>query len=274
MKNTVHPTAIIEDGARIGAGVTVGPFSLIGNNVTLADGVVVDARVIIRGRTTIGERTRISAHAYIGGEPQDLSYRGEDTAIEIGADCIIRENATIHRGTAHGRGMTSIGNHVFMMVGSHVAHDCVVGDHVILTNNALLGGHSQIGDYAILGGAAAVQQRTRIGAHCFIGGLTGVERDVVPYAMAVGQHAEIAGINVRGLKRRGFDLPAILALRAAFRMFFNAHGPRAERIAAVEEAFGGVAAVGPLLDFLRAAGEKPLTLPRKAGWAHDDDLDA
>ena len=272
--NAIHPTAIIEDGARIGDGVTVGPFSLIGSAVTLADGVDVDARAIIRGRTTIGERTRISAHVYIGGAPQDLSYRGEDTAIEIGSDCIIREFATIHRGTARGRSVTTVGNHCFLMVGSHIAHDCIVGDHVILTNNAMLGGHAEVGDYAILGGGAAVQQRVRIGAHCFIGGVTGVERDVVPYAMAVGQHAVIAGINVRGLKRRGFDHAGIMALRAAFRLFFGTHGPRAERIAAVEQAYGAVAAVGPLLDFLRAAGDRPLTLPPKSGWALDDDPDA
>ncbi len=269
----IHPTAIIEDGAKIGADVTVGPYSLIGGEVSLADGVAVEARVIIVGHTSIGARTRISPLAYIGGEPQDLSYRGEDTAIEIGADCIIRENATIHRGTGRGRGTTTIGDHCFLMVGSHIAHDCVVGDNVILTNNAMLGGHAEIGDYAILGGGAAVQQYTRIGAHCFIGGISGVERDVVPYAMAVGQHASIAGVNVRGLKRRGFDRAAIHALRGAFRLFFDAHGPRADRIAAVEEEFGDVAAIGPLVDFLRAAGGRPLTLPRKAGWAHDDDLD-
>ena len=270
----IHPTAIVEDGARIGANVTVGPYSLIGSAVTLADGVDIDARVIIRGRTSIGARTRVSAHAYIGGEPQDLSYRGEDTAIEIGADCIIRENATVHRGTARGRGVTTVGNHCFLMVGSHVAHDCILGDHVILTNNALLGGHTEVGDYAILGGGAAVQQRVRIGAHCFIGGVTGVERDVVPYAMAVGQHAAIAGVNVRGLKRRGFDHADIHVLRSAFRLFFGTHGPRSERIAAVEQAFGKVAAVRPLVDFLNAAGDRPLTLPSKAGWGHDDDPDA
>ncbi len=270
----IHPTAIIEDGARIGADVTIGPYSLVGGAVELADGVDVDARVIIRGRTRIGERTRIAAHAYIGGDPQDLSYRGEDTAIEIGADCIIRENATIHRGTSRGRGTTTVGNRCFLMVGSHVAHDCVVGDNVILTNNAMIGGHSQIGDFAILGGAAAVQQFTRIGAHCFIGGLSGVERDVVPYAMAVGQHAVIAGINVRGIKRRGFTHADIMALRASFRLFFGSQGPRDERIAAVEGAYGSIAAVRPLIDFLRATGDRPLTLPRKAGWAHDDDVDA
>ncbi len=270
----IHPTAIIEDGARIGANVTVGPYSLIGSEVTLADGVDVDVRAIIRGRTSIGERTRVSAQAYIGGAPQDLSYRGEDTTIEIGADCIIRENTTVHRGTARGRGMTTIGNHCFLMAGSHVAHDCMVGDHVILTNNALLGGHTEVGDYAILGGGAAVQQFTRIGAHCFIGGVTGVERDVVPYAMAIGERAAIIGINVRGLKRRGFDHAEIMKLRSAFRLFFGTHGPRGERIAAVERAYGTVAAVGPFIDFLRAAGDRPLTLPSRAGWGHDDDPDA
>ena len=269
----IHPTAIVEDGARIGADVTVGPFSLIGSKVSLADGVTVEARVIILGRTTIGERTRIWPQAYIGGPPQDLSYRDEDTAIEIGADCIIRENATVHCGTVHGRGMTTIGNHCFMMVGSHVAHDCVVGDHVILTNNAMLGGHVEVGDFAILGGGAAVQQRVRIGVHCFIGGVSGVERDVVPYAMAVGQHASISGINVRGLKRRGFDHEGIMALRAAYRMFFSSHAPRAERIAALERAYGDVAVIAPLVEFLRSAGDRPLTMPPKAGWAHDDDLD-
>lgn len=274
MTHSIHPTAVVEVGAEIGADVTIGPYSLIGGAVKLAEGVSVDAGTIIRGRTAIGARTRISAHVLIGGEPQDLSYRGEDTAVEVGSDCIIRENATIHRGTARGRGTTTVGNHCFMMVGSHVAHDCVLGDHVILTNNALLGGHAQVGDYAILGGGSAVQQYTRIGAHCFIGGVSGVERDVVPYAMAVGQHAAIAGVNVRGLKRRGFDRAAIHALRAAFRLFFDSHGPRPERIAAVEDAYGDVAAVRPLVDFLRAAGDRPLTLPRRLDGAHDDSLDA
>jgi UDP-N-acetylglucosamine acyltransferase len=272
--STIHPTAIVEDGARIGTDVIIGPYSLIDRNVTLADGVDIDAHVIIRGRTSIGPRTRISPQVYIGGDPQDLSYRGEDTAIEIGADCIIRENATVHRGTAHGRGVTTIGDHVFMMTGSHIAHDCLVGDHVILTNNALLGGHAEVGDYAIVGGGAAVQQRIRVGPHCFIGGLTGVDRDVLPYAMANGQRPVISGINVRGLKRRGFSHADIMALRGAFRLFFSNHHPREQRIAAVAAAYGDVAAVRLLLDFLQASGHRPLALPRRAVWANDDDLDA
>ena len=272
--SNIHPTAIVEDGARIGADVIIGPYSLIDRDVTLADGVTVDAHVIIRGRTLIGPRTRISPQVYIGGDPQDLSYRGEDTAIEIGADCIIRENATVHRGTLHGRAMTTIGDHCFMMAGTHVAHDCIVGDHVILTNGAMLGGHAEVGDYAIVGGGAAVQQKIRVGAHCFIGGLTGVDRDVLPYAMANGQRPVISGINVRGLKRRGFSHADIMALRGAFRLFFSNHHPRVQRIAAVAEAYGEVAAVGLLLDFLHACGHRPLALPRRAGWASDDDLDA
>ncbi len=267
----IHPTAIVEDGASMGAGVTVGPFSIIGRDVTLADGVIVDSHAIVRGRTSVGARTVIGPHVLIGGDPQDLSYRGEDTEITIGTDCVIREHSTVNRGTARGRGRTSIGDHCFMMIGAHVAHDCIVGNHVILTNNTLLGGHSEIGDYAILGGASAVQQRTRVGAHCFIGGLVGVTSEVVPYAMVIGHRGEIVGVNVRGLSRRGFDRAAIHAIRSAFKLFFDASGPRAGRIAAVEAQYGDVPAVQPLVEFLRGVGERPLTLPRKNGGATDED---
>src|SRR5690606_2897603 len=134
---------------------------------------------------------------------QDVSYRGEPTAVEVGPDCVIREYATIHRGTARGRGVTTVGANCFLMVAAHVAHDCIVGNHTILTNQATLGGHSTLGDHAILGGLSAVQQRCRVGAHAFVGGLTAVVSDIVPFTMAVGQRAALAGINVRGLRRRG-----------------------------------------------------------------------
>ena len=175
------------------------------------------------------------------------------------------------RGTARGHGVTTLGDHCFMMVGSHVAHDCVLGDHVILTNNALIGGHAEIGDYAILGGAAAVQQRTRVGAHAFIGGLVGVTSDVVPYAMVIGHRGGIVGVNVRGLSRRGFDRKTIQKLRAAYAVFFGTAGPRADRIGALERQFGDVPAVMLIVDFLRSAGERQLTLPRKAGMRDDDE---
>lgn len=259
----IHPTAIVEDGARLGADVTVGAFSVVSSDAVLEDGVTLDAHVMIRGRTTIGARTRIAAFAVIGGEAQDLSYRGEPTTVTIGPDCVIREHVTIHRGTARGRGTTSIGAHCFLMIGSHIAHDCAVGDRVILTNQAVLGGHAEIGDYAILGGVAAVQQRCRIGAHAFVGGLTGVTRDIVPYAMATGRIARIAGVNVVGLSRRGFDRKTIHQLRAAYRFFFGGSGARADRLMALAEAFADVPAVDALVAFIRASGDRPLALPRE-----------
>ena len=267
----IHPTAIVEDGARLGADVTVGAFSVVGRDVTLEDGVTLDAHVLIRGRTTIGARTRVATFAVIGGEAQDLSYKGEDTAVVIGPDCIIREHVTIHRGTARGRGVTTLGAHCFVMIGAHVAHDCVLGDHVILTNQATLGGHSQIGEYAILGGLVGVQQRSRVGAHCFIGGMTGISRDVVPFVMATGRFARLAGINVVGLKRRGYEKEELHALHLAYRLFFLSQGSRAERLAALVEQFANVPAVGVLIDFIRATGNRPLALPREPGVGTDDD---
>jgi UDP-N-acetylglucosamine acyltransferase len=267
----IHPTAIVEDGARLGAGVAVGPYALIGREVTLGDGVAVDAHAIVRGRTTVGPGTAIGAHATIGGDPQDLSYRGEDTAVEIGPRCLLREYVTVHRGTARGRGTTTIGADCLLMVASHVAHDCIVGDKVILTNQATLGGHVQVGDQANIGGLAAVQQRCRIGAHAFIGGVCGVTVDVVPFVVALGNRAELAGLNTRGLKRRGFDRATIQALRGAYGMFFFTSGPRPERIAAVAEAFPGVPAVSVFLDFLRASGNRLLALPRGRDDQSDDE---
>ncbi len=259
----VHPTAIVEDGARIGADVSIGAFSIVGREVTVEDGVAIDAHAILRGRTTVGTRTRIGPFAAIGGEPQDVSYKGEDAGIAIGPDCIIREYVTIHRGTAKGRGMTTVGARCFLMIGSHVAHDCIVGDNVVLTNHATLGGHTDVGEHAILGGLAAVQQSTRVGAHAFVAGLTGVTRDIVPFVMVTGYRDSLGGINVIGLKRRGFDRDTIHALRAAYDAFFFTSGPRAERIARLSERFGGVAAVRKFVDFLRATGDRPLSLPRR-----------
>jgi UDP-N-acetylglucosamine acyltransferase len=267
----IHPTAIIEDGARLGAEVKVGPYAIVGRSVTLGDGVALDAHAIVRGRTTIGAHTTVGAFSAIGGEPQDTSYRGEDTAVEIGARCSIREYVTVHRGTARGRGLTTVGADCMLMVAAHVAHDCIVGDHVILTNQATLGGHVHVGEYAIVGGLSAVQQRCWIGAHCFIGGTSGVTRDVVPFAMANGQRVALAGINVRGLRRRGFDADTIHALRGAQRLFFALPGRRDERIAAVEHAFGGFAAVGQFVDFLKAVANRPLALPRRQDDEPDDE---
>jgi UDP-N-acetylglucosamine acyltransferase len=246
---------------------------VVGREVVLEDGVTLDPHVMIRGRTAIGARTRVATLAVLGGEAQDLSYKGEDTSLVIGPDCVIREHATVNRGTARGRGTTVIGANCFLMTAAHVAHDCVLGNNVILTNLATLGGHTTVGEYAILGGMTAVQQRTRIGAHTFIGGMSGVSRDVIPFVMATGRFARLAGLNVVGLKRRGYDKETLHALHQAYRLFFTTQGPRTDRLAAVTEKYGTVPAVMAMIDFIRDAGNRPLALPRDPTIGTDDDYD-
>lgn len=259
----IHATAIVEDGAVLGEGVRIGPHCIVGSHVTLGDGVILESHVVINGRTSIGDRTVLSPFAAIGGAPQDISYRGEDTELEIGPDCVIREQVTIHRGTASGRGKTSIGARCYLMIGAHVAHDCVLGEEVILTNQATIGGHSILEDHVILGGLSGVKQNLRVGAHAFISGFTGVTRDIIPYSASVGQPAELTGLNVVGLKRRGFDKEQIHRLRSAYRQFFTSVGPRKDRLAALRETLAGDEAVTYLVAFLEAGGDRPLALPRK-----------
>ncbi|MCB1486140.1 MAG: acyl-ACP--UDP-N-acetylglucosamine O-acyltransferase [Bauldia sp.] len=258
----IHPTAIVADGARLGAKVSIGPFSIIGPDVVLEDGVKVQSHALIEGHTTVGARTVVFPHSAIGGPPQDTSYQGEPTKVIIGSDCIIREQVTIHRGTARGRGETRIGNNCFLMISSHVAHDCVVADRVVLVNSATLGGHVQVGEHAILSGLVAVQQHCRIGAHAFIGGLSGVNADVLPFVSAIGDRAELGGLNIVGLKRRGFDRPTIHALRAAYKAVFEGGGTREDRVARVAEKYADVPAVLMIVDFIRAGGDRPLCMPR------------
>jgi UDP-N-acetylglucosamine acyltransferase len=258
----IHKSAIVEDGARIGSGVRIGPYAIIERDVVIEDDVVIHSHVVVSGHTTIGAGTQLYPFAAVGGPPQDTSYKGEPTTVVVGPNCIIREHATINRGTARGRGETRIGANCFMMIASHVAHDCLVGDRVVLVNNATLGGHVEVGEHAILGGLAAIQQHCRIGAHAFIGGLTGVNADVIPFASAVGERAELGGLNVVGLKRRGFDRPTIHALRAAYQAIFNGGGTRAERVGRVAEKYPDVPPVMMMVEFIRKSGDRPLCSPR------------
>ncbi|MBN9023679.1 MAG: acyl-ACP--UDP-N-acetylglucosamine O-acyltransferase [Rhizobiales bacterium] len=258
----IHRTAIVEDGARIGEGVRIGPYSIIERDAVIEDGVVIHSHVVISGHTTIGAGTQLYPFAAIGGPPQDTSYKGEPTTVIVGPNCIIREHATINRGTMRGRGETRVGAQCFMMVASHVAHDCIVHDRVVLVNNATLGGHVEVGEHAILGGLAAIQQHCRIGAHAFIGGLSGVNSDVIPFASAIGERAELGGLNVVGLKRRGFDRPTIHALRAAYQAIFTGGGTRAERVERVAEKYPDVPPVMMMVEFIKKSGDRPLCSPR------------
>jgi len=262
MSGGIHPTAIIEDGAQLGNGVAIGPYSIIGPEVVVGEGTRIAGHVEITGRTTIGANTVVFPFACIGCRPQDTSYADEPSSVRIGDNCIIREHVTIHRGTKRGRMHTEIGDHCFLMVGAHVAHDCILGSHVTMVNGATIGGLVEIGDYATLGGLAAVQQRLRVGAYAFVGGLTGVNAEIIPFAIAVGDRAELGGLNIVGLKRRGFDRPTIHALRASYREIFFGRGTLDERVERAAEQFSDMKAVMTIIDFVRQGGNRPLCTPR------------
>jgi len=258
----IHSSACVEAGAQLGAGVQIGPFCHVGPHVVLADGVRLVSHVSIAGVTSIGARTRIFPFASIGHEPQDLKYRGEPANLTVGEDCIIREGVTMNSGTAGGGSQTIVGARCAFLANSHVAHDCRLGDDIILSNNVLLAGHCHVGDFVIISGAAAVQQFVRIGAHAFIGGLAGVDKDVIPYAMALGDRAALAGLNFVGLKRRNFSRESIHDLRRAYRALFAPEGTLKERIENVATEFAGHAEVQQILDFLREGGERAICMPR------------
>jgi len=262
MKKAIHPTAVVEDGARLGAGVEVGPFCHIGPQITLGDGVRLVSHVSLAGDTAIGARTLIYPFASIGQPPQDLKYRGEPNWLLVGEDCLIREGVTMNPGTAAGGSETIVGPRCAFLANAHVGHDCRLGEGVILSNNVMLGGHCQIGDFANIGGGAAAHQFVRIGAHAFVGGLAGVEHDLIPFGIALGNRASLAGLNVIGLKRRGFSHETIHELRRAYKMLFNGGGALKERVAEVAEAFPGQEAVQQIVAFLRQGGDRAICVPR------------
>src|SRR5690606_31216394 len=201
----IHPTAIVESGARLGAGVKIGPYCLVGPEVTLGDGCELISHVVVAGHTTIGPRTRIFPFASIGHQPQDLKYKGEPSKLTIGSDCLIREGVTMNPGTAGGGLETVVGNNCAFLANSHVGHDCRVGNNVVFSNNVMLAGHCTVWDYCSLVVGAAVIQFARIGAHAVVGGMSGLESDMIPYGMAVCSRAHPSGINITALPRRGFS---------------------------------------------------------------------
>jgi UDP-N-acetylglucosamine acyltransferase len=217
----IHPTAIVDPGAVIGSNVSIGAYSVIGGQVELGDECEIGPHVTIEGKTSIGSRTRIFQFASIGGPPQDFSYRGEETRVEIGARVMVREYVTIHRGTVRGRGATVIGDDCYLMSYCHVAHDCILGQGVIMANSAHLGGHIEIGARAILGGIVAVHQFVRVGEYALVGGVSGVAKDVPPYTLASGSRIYVYGLNEVGLRRNGFPRDTIRKLKRAFKIAFR-----------------------------------------------------
>ncbi|MEG3640916.1 acyl-ACP--UDP-N-acetylglucosamine O-acyltransferase [Magnetococcus sp. PR-3] len=228
----VHATAVVESGAQLGEDASIGPYAVIGSDVVIDKGVEVGAHAVIQGHTHVGEDSVISSFSAIGLPPQDLGYQGEPTRVEIGKRCQIREYVSIHRGTEKGGGLTRVANDCMIMAYAHVAHDCRVGEHVIMANGATLAGHVELQEYAVIGGLTAIHQFARIGRHCFIGGASAVSMDVIPYASAAGNRAKVTGVNVVGLRRRGFSEEAIKAIRRTHRLILRA-GLRLEQ--ALEE---------------------------------------
>ncbi|MFH1080920.1 MAG: acyl-ACP--UDP-N-acetylglucosamine O-acyltransferase [Pseudomonadota bacterium] len=217
----IHPTAIVSPEAEIAEDVDVGAYSIIGPDVHIGKQTVVGPHVVIEAQTDIGERCRIYQFAAIGAAPQDLKFKGEKTRVIIGNDNTIREFVTIHRATAADNGMTIMGDHNLIMAYSHIAHNCILDNHIIMVNAANLAGHIHVEDYAIIGGLTGVHQFTRIGAHSMIGGASAVTRDVAPYLIVAGNHATTHGLNVVGLKRRGFKEGTINAIKRAYTLVFR-----------------------------------------------------
>jgi UDP-N-acetylglucosamine acyltransferase len=246
----IHPTAIIEPGARLGAGVSVGAYSIIGPAVAVGEGSVIGPHVVLEGHTRIGRNNRISQFASIGGPPQDKKYAGEDTAVEIGDGNTIREYVTINRGTAADAGVTRVGNDNWIMAYVHFAHDCQIGSHTIFANACELAGHVQVGDWAILGATTLVHQFVRIGAHSFTGMGTYLDRDLPPFVRAAGNMAQPYGINSVGLRRRGLQVASIEALKRAYKTLYRAGLGQEEVRRALEEQAKGCAEVGAMLSFL------------------------
>jgi UDP-N-acetylglucosamine acyltransferase len=259
----VHPTAIVAEGAELADGVSIGPFCVVGARARIGANTRLRSHVVIEGRTILGAGNDVHAFAVLGGPPQHTAYAGEDTQLVIGDDNVIREHVTMNIGTVRGGGVTRVGSNGFFMIESHVGHDCVVGDNVILTKQATLGGHCLIGDYVIVGGLAAVHQFTRVGRHAMIGGLAAVVKDVIPYGSVWGNHAHLEGLNLVGLKRRGFSRESINTLRSAYRLLFAEEGTFQERLADTIEAYSDSPEVMEIIDFIRADANRPLCLPQR-----------
>ncbi|SEN66099.1 acyl-[acyl-carrier-protein]--UDP-N-acetylglucosamine O-acyltransferase [Loktanella fryxellensis] len=259
MTATVHPTALVEDGAILGTGCTIGPFCVVGARVVLGADVVLKSHVVITGDTHVGDGTVIFSFAVIGEVPQDLKFDGEPTQLRIGARNRIREHVTVNTGTAGGGGVTRIGDDCLLMAGCHVAHDCRLGDRVIVVNSSAVAGHCVLEDDVIVGGLSGIHQFVRIGQGAIIGALSMVGHDVLPHGLVMGPRAQLEGLNLVGLKRRGMARADIAALRGAYAVLRDGEGTfhaRADTLAGTDNA-----AVQQVLDFIHGQSDRSFLTP-------------
>ncbi|AIK95797.1 acyl-ACP--UDP-N-acetylglucosamine O-acyltransferase [Candidatus Odyssella acanthamoebae] len=263
----IHPTTIIDPSAKIGKNFKAGPFCYVGPHVIVGNDVELKSHVVLEGHTTLGNCNTIYPFATIGHIPQDKKYSGETTYLEIGDDNIIREYVTMQPGTATDNKLTKIGNRGLFMVGTHIAHDCVIGNDVIFANHATLAGHVVVEDNVIIGGLSAVHQFVRIGAHAMIGGMSGVEQDVIPYGIVIGERARLSGLNLVGLKRRGFSQKSISALREAYRTLFTPETAEKastfqERLSQIKKEKSEIPEIESLINFIQGESHRNLCMPK------------
>jgi UDP-N-acetylglucosamine acyltransferase len=259
--SNIHPSAVIEDGAQIDPSAKIGPFCVVGPDVVLGGNVELKSHVVVAGRTDVGDGTVIFPFAVIGEIPQDLKFKGEQSALIIGKRNRIREHVTMNVGTEGGGGVTRIGDDGVFMAGCHIAHDAIIGDRVILVNSVAIAGHCILEDDVIIGGLSGVHQFVRIGRGAIIGALTKVTHDVIPYGLVQAPRGELEGLNLVGLKRRGVARTDITALRAAFQMLAQGEGTfndRAERLGAETES----AYVKEIVDFVMGDTDRSFLTPR------------
>jgi len=256
----IHSSSVVENGAKIGKNVQIGPFCYIGPQSQIDDNVELVSNVHIEGNTKIGKGTKIFPFSSIGTQPQDLKFKGEHNSLEIGENNTIREYVTINPGTKGGGGKTVIGNNCLLMISSHVAHDCKIGNDVVIANNVPLGGHVTIEDSVVIGGNSAVQQFTRIGRLAMIGGMTGVLKDVIPFGLSLGNRNYLRGINLIGLKRKKYDNKKILELDSAFKKIFSSKNLH-ENLSKINGEYKGNDLVAEVIKFISKDKKRPICTP-------------
>ena len=250
----IDSTAIVHKDAEIGEDVQIGPYCIVEEKVRIGRGTRLVSHVVLQKGTEIGEGCTVSPFASLGGPPQDVSYKGEETALIVGNNNVIKEYVTMNRGTEHGGGITSVGNNNFIMAYAHIAHDCKVSNNIIMANCATLAGHVEIADFVIFGGLCAVHQFCRIGKYAFISGVTGVPKDVPPFVIAAGDRAKLYGLNVVGLERRGFTKEEITQLKKAYRIIFRSSLPLSTSLRIVQEEIPGEHRyVNDLIEFIKSS---------------------
>ena len=260
----IHKTAIVSDKAQIAKNVEIGPFCVIGDNVKIDEGTILKSHVVIDGNTTIGKNNIIFPFATVGLVPQDLKFAGEQSQLIIGDNNTIREHVTIHLGTKDGGMITKIGNNCLLMVGVHIAHDCLIGNNVILANNATLAGHVQVGNNVVIGGLSAVHQFVRIGGGAMIGGMSGVENDVIPFGLVMGERAHLAGINLVGMKRQNISRDEIHALRNFYKQLFENDGDVnfLNRVNEISQDFSQNSTIKEVINFINSETSRSFCKPK------------